>query len=144
MPAGQTGLYFPYYSSCNGCGETCSPVASERFAGGLSFRPCPYSVTVGYYGSDVPFPEAPVDTYRVTATGGPTTPGGTDQGRLMGVLTNPGDASTTTSWMPVRLTSYPFLPVQNRPVTWTFATFAPNSYDVDAFTVEYRHYGPAD
>ncbi len=146
LPAGQTGHYDPYFGGCNGCGETCRPVASERFADGLSFRPCPSTVgwaTIGHFGSDVPFPEAPVDSYRVTATGGPTTPGGTDGGRLAATPTNPGDASTTTPWRPVHLTSHPFLPDQDRPMIWTFATSESNSYDVAAFTVEYRHYVPA-
>jgi hypothetical protein len=121
-------------------------VASERFADGLSFRPCPTASgwhTAGYHGADVPFPEAAVDSYRVTATGGPTTPGGTDQGRLGGVLTNPGDASTSTPWMPVHLASHPFLPDQDRPITWSFTTDGTNSYDVATFTVEYRRYLPA-
>ena len=99
LPAGQTGHYDPYFGGCNGCGETCSPVASRALRGRARFRPCPSTVgwaTIGHFGSDVPFPEAPVDSYRVTATGGPTTPGGTDGGRLAATPTDPGDASTTT------------------------------------------------
>ena len=146
MPAGQTGHYDPYFGGCNGCTETCSPEASERFDDGLSFRPCPSTsgwATIGRFGSDVPFPEAPVDSFRVTATGGPTTPGGSDRGGIAGTPTNPGDASTTTPWRPVHLTSHPFLPDQDRPAIWTFSTSESNSYDVATFTLEYRHYVPA-
>jgi hypothetical protein len=146
LPASEALHYTPHFGGCNGCPETCGAGASERFAHGLSFRPCPPSFgwhTAGYYGSDVPFPEAPVDSYRVIASGGPTTPGGADQGRLAGVPTNPGDASTATPWIPVQLASHPFLPDQDRPVTWTFTTHGSNSYDVATFSVEYRHYVPA-
>lgn len=146
VAAARAGHYTPYFGGCNGCGESCSPVTSERFPDGLSFRPCsdPYSWgTVGYFGSDVPFPEAPVDSYRVSATGGPTTPGSSDQGRLSGTPIGPGDASATSPWSAVDLTGHPFLPAQDRPVTWTFATVPPNSYDVATFTVEYKHYVPA-
>ncbi len=147
VAAAQAGHYSPYFGGCNGCGESCGPVASERFPDGLSFRPCTapyYWGTAGYFGSDVPFPEAPVDSYRVTASGGPTTPGSSDQGRLSGTPIGPGDAAATTPWRSVDLTGDPFLPAQDRPVTWTFATVPPNSYDVATFTVEYKHYVPVD
>lgn len=146
VAAARAGHYTPYFGGCNGCGESCSPVASERFPDGLSFRPCTeryYWGTVGYFGSDVPFAEAPVDSYRVTATGGPTTPGSSDQGRLSGTPIGPGDASATTPWSAVSLTGHPFLPAQDRPVTWRFTTIPPNSYDAATFTVEYKHYVPA-
>jgi hypothetical protein len=146
VAAARAGRYTPYFGGCNGCGDSCSPVASDRFPDGLSFRPCadPFSWgTVGYFGSDVPFPEAPVDSYRVTATGGPTTPGSSDQGRLSGTTIGPGDSSATTPWTAVDLTGQPFLPALDRPVTWSFATSPPNSYDVASFTVEYKHYVPA-
>ena len=146
VAAARSGHYTPYFGGCNGCGESCSPVVSERFPDGLSFRPCSdpfYWGTAEYFGSDVPFPEAPVDSYRVTATGGPTMPGSSDQGRLSGTLIGPGDASVTTPWSAVDLTGHPFLPAQDRPVTWTFATSRPSSYDVASFTVEYKHYVPA-
>lgn len=146
VAAARAGGYTPYFGGCNGCGESCSPVGSDRFMDGLSFRPCSdpfYWGTVEYFGSDVPFPEAPVDSYRVTASGGPTTPGSSDQGRLGGTPIGPGDASATTPWSAVDLTGHPFLPAQDRPVAWTFATDRINSYDVATFTVEYRHYVPA-
>jgi hypothetical protein len=145
VPAGQASHYVPHFGGCNGCSETCAPVASERFTDGLSFRPCPRSVgwhTAGYYGADVPFPEAPVDSYRVTAMGGPTTPGGTDEGNLSG-STGSSDGSITGAWTPVHVTGHPFLPDQETPVTWTFTTHGSNSYDVATFTVEYRYYVPA-
>ena len=61
----------------------------------------------------------------------------------MGATTITGDGSTTSEWYPVHVTGHPFLPDQDRPVTWTFTTHRPNSYDVATFTVEYRHYLPA-
>lgn len=146
VAAARAGRYTPYFGTCLGCGESCSPVGSERFADGLSFRPCtePYLWgTAAYFGSDVPFAEAPVDSYRVTATGGPTTPGSSDQARLSGTPIGPGDASATTPWRAVDLTGDPFLLARDRPVTWTFTTLRPSSYDVATFTVEYRHYVPA-
>jgi hypothetical protein len=145
LPADQALHYRPHFGGCNGCPETCGPSASERFSGGLSYRPCPPTSgwhTVGYYGSDVPFPEAPVDRYRITATGGPTVPGGTDEGNLSGA-TGSGDGSITTAWTSAHTTGHPFLPDQDRPVTWTFATYGSNSYDVATFTIEYRYYQPA-
>ena len=128
------------------CRPNRSPHPALRRLQRLSFRPCPSTYgwhTAGYYGSDVPFPEAPVDRYRVTATGGPTAPGGADQGHFLGATTITGDGSTTSEWYPVHVTGHPVLPDQDRPVTWTFTTHRPNSYDVATFTVEYRHYLPA-
>jgi hypothetical protein len=63
----------------------------------------------------------------------------------------PGDATVTTAWQPVALTSYPFLPEAIQPVTWKFWTFGcpsclppptENSYDLASMTVEYRYYEP--
>ncbi len=144
VSAADAGHVRPYYGGCNGCGDVCSPVPSERYPGGLSFRPCTSPsdyATLGLYGSDVPFVEAPVDSYRITATGGPTTPGGDDQGSLSGTATEP-DGSTSTPWQAVRLTGRPFLPDQDRPVTWSFTTDGDDSYDLDTFTVDYRYYVP--
>ena len=91
----------------------------------------------------MPFDVAPVDSFRVTATGGPTEPGSPDTGYLSGTPTAPGDSSTTTPWLPVGLTGYPHLPHQDRPVSWRFGTWDGSSYDVATFAVEYRHYVPA-
>jgi flagellar hook assembly protein FlgD len=149
-PAADALSYEPYYGGCNGCGDVCAPVSSDRFAGGLSFRPCRNSYYYGARVADVassPEPPAPVDTYRVTATGGPTTPGSADVGRLYAggksTTTTPvGDGSATSPWVPVRLADYPFLPQAWSPVSWTFSTDDPNSYDVASFTVDYRYYVP--
>lgn len=146
VPAARAGRYRPYFGGCNGCGESCDPVASARFPDGLSFRPCTESWQWGaaeYFGSGVPFAVAPADSYRVTATGGPTVPGSPDQGHLDGTPIGPGDASATTRWQPVDLSGDPYLPARQQPVVWTFTTLRPSSYDLASFTVEYRHYVPA-
>ncbi len=80
-----------YDPSCLGCGEVCGPVASDRFPGGLSFRqPCNFGyAAVRYFAAAPPVVPAPVDAYRVTASGGPTTPGDTDVARFGG-----------SSWVP--------------------------------------------
>ena len=143
--AARARVYGPEFGGCNGCGESAGPVPSERFPDGLSFRAATESWqwgTAAYFGSDVPFAEAPVDTYRVTATGGPTVPVSPDQGRLDGIVVGPGDATVTTPWRSVNLTGDPFLPGMDLPVTWSFQTARDNSYDVATFTVEYRHYVP--
>lgn len=145
MAAGSAEHYGPYFGGCNGCGESAHPVPSERFPGGLSFRP-PTEYwqwgTADYFAQDVPFVEAPVDSYRVTAVGGPTIPGSLDHGRLSGIDTGPGDSTVTTPWLPVRLAGAPFLPEGAAPMTWDFQTTEDNSYDVATFTVDYRHYVP--
>jgi hypothetical protein len=148
LAAGDIAGFDPNYDpGCNGCGEGCGPTPSARFPGGESFGPCDaygyHPPTFRYYGTDVPFAEAPIDSYRITATGGPTTAGATDVGWLDTVQTAPGDGSTAGSWRVVDLEGGPFLPRLDTPVTWLFATEYPNSYDVASFTVEYRHYVPA-
>ena len=134
-----------YNPSCLGCGEVCGPVPSDRFAGGLSFRqPCSFGyAAVGYFAASPPFVPAPVDAFRVTATGGPTTPGGTDIAHFGGLVLGPGDASATTPWTTVDLDANPYLPEARRPVTWGVSTSDQNDYDIASFTVEYRYYVPA-
>jgi len=132
---------------CLGCYDICPPVASERFLEGLSFRPCGSPLTAGWaqvahLGIDVPFAAAPVDSFRVTASGGPTTPGSGDVGYLDGITVGPGDASATAPWSTVELVTEPFLPDRDRPAHWSFRTAASTSYDVATFTVDYRHYVP--
>ena len=143
-PAGEVATYQPYYGGCNDC-AACAPVASERFDGGLSFRECDFenADTAGFFASDVPFDEAPIDRFRITSMGGPTEPGSSDTGNLNGTPTAVGDSSTTSGWQPVRLTTYPHLPSRDRPVSWTFGTSHDESYDVATFAVEYRHWVPA-
>ena len=133
-----------YDPSCNGCGEVCGPVPSDRFPGGLSFRqPCSFGyAAVRYFGAAPPFVPAPVDDFRITATGGPTTPGAPDTGELSGVVTGPGDTTVTTPWTPVDLRHHPYVPDGDQPVWWSFSTSELNSYDVASFTVEYRYYVP--
>jgi hypothetical protein len=136
----RTGSISP--PGCNGCGEGCSPVDSDRFPGGLSFRDC---LGYGYdaqsyarFALPLPFAAAPVDTYRVTATGGPPTAGGTGAGKLSGLTMGPGDATVTTGWGSVDLSHYPYLPEQDLAATWGFTTT--QDYDLASFTVEYQHY----
>ena len=69
--------------ACNGCGEACGPVPSDRFPDGLSFRqPCSFSSlggwpTVRFFGASPPLTPAPADSFLASpSTGGPTTPGG--------------------------------------------------------------------
>jgi hypothetical protein len=147
VPAAQAlGYLPPSPPSCNGCGEGCGPVPSTRFTDGLSFPVCSlYSydaATDRHFTMPVPFAAAPVDTYRVTAAGGPTVAGADDFGRLDGVIIGPGDASATTAFEPVSLSAVPYLTEQVRPVAWSFSTDGGNSYDVATFTVEYRRYVP--
>ena len=140
-------FYVLFPPGCNGCGEGCSPVPSQRFAGGLSFPDCPG------YGYDAPTYEwfavrpdivaAPVDSYRVSMTGGPTTPGGADIGRLDGQDVGPGDVTVAGEWRPLDLHNFPFLPNRSTVLSWVFSTWELNSYDVATFTVEYRYYVPA-
>lgn len=134
-----------YDPACNGCGEVCGPVASQRFPGGLSFlQPCSFGyAAVRHFGAAPPVTPAPVDAFRVTATGGPTTPGDTDIARFDELTVGPGDVSVTTSWEPVDLAHYPYLPDAQKPVTWSVSTSEENDYDIATFTVEYRHYVPA-
>ena len=120
---------------------------SERFPGGLSFRqPCSNGTldwpTVRFFGASPPLTPAPTDSFRVTATGGPTTPGGSDWGTLYGVVMGPGDATVSTPWRPVDLTHHPYLPDATQPVNWSFSTSQNNNYDLASFTVEYRYYTP--
>jgi hypothetical protein len=131
--------------SCLGCGEVCGPVLSDRFPGGLSFRqPCDFGyAAVRYFAAPAPVVPAPVDAFRVTATGGPTTPGDTDTAKLAGLVLGPGDASVTTPWEDVDLDAYPYLPDAQRPLTWDVSTSDQNDYDIASFTLEYRYYVPA-
>jgi hypothetical protein len=143
--AADVDTFREFDGGCNGC-ATCRPVLSARFQGGLSFPPCDYesAATAGYFATDVPFAPAPVDAYRITATGGPTEAGAPDTGNLYGTPTTPGDTSTVSGWLPVALSRYPQLPEQRHPASWWFQTRNGSSYDVATFTVEYRHYVPVD
>ncbi len=145
--------YISSGGGCNDCGVHVEPVASDRFPGGLSFRPTgpdlsgldrPVSIDVTMPAPVLP---APVDTYRVSATGGPTTVGGADIGVLSTddnyTKTAVGDSTTTTAWSKVHLNRYPYLPKATQPVVFGFSTTPPASYDVSSFMIEYRYYVPA-
>ncbi len=145
--------YISSSGGCNDCGVHVEPVASKRFPGGLSFRPTgpdrsgldrPVSIDLTMPAPVLP---APVDTYRVSAAGGPTTVGGADIGTLSAngqyTETAVGDSTTTTEWAKVHLNRYPYLPAGTQPVEFGFSTTPPASYDVASFTIEYRYYVPA-
>lgn len=143
VAAAHADRYSPHHGGCLGCGDFCAPVPSERFVDGLSFRPCAYWTSVqATFAADVPFAAAPVDTYRITAAGGPTTPGSADEAGFGDGL-GPGDDTAATPWRNVVLSGHPFFPTRTRPVTWGVHVDKPNSYDIATFTVEYRHYVPA-
>jgi flagellar hook assembly protein FlgD len=138
---GQGPVYDP---SCLGCGEVCGPVPSDRFPDGLSFRqPCSFGyAAVEYFAAAPPDVPAPVDAYRVSATGGPTTPGDSDVAHFDDLVLGPGDATATTPWEQVDLDAYPYLPDAGRPMRWAVSTSQENDYDISTFTLEYRYYVP--
>jgi len=133
-----------YDPGCNGCGEVCGPVPSDRYPGGLSFRhPCDFGyAAVRYFGAAPPLVPAPVDAFRVTATGGPTTPGDTDIAHFDAMVMGPGDATVTTPWEDVNLKNHPYLPDAEHPIAWAVSTSDQNDYDIASFTLEYRYYVP--
>ena len=83
-----------------------------------------------------------MDSWRVSATGGPTIPGDTDVGSLSGVTMGPGDVTVTTPWRQVDLLNQPYVPDGAQPAVWSFSTDGDNEFDVASFTVEYRYYVP--
>jgi hypothetical protein len=145
VAAGAATTYSPEYSpGCNDCGMSCRATPSRRFPGGVSFHGCTsFSFATTYFVATPPLTAAPVDTFRITATGGPSTPGSDDVGSIAGQTIGPGDASATTPWRRVRLNVPPYLSGQQRAVTFWFGTSDDNSYDVATFTIEYRYYVPA-
>ncbi len=139
VPAASATRYVP--AGCSTCGHGCSPVASDRFPGGLSFRPCSGTTPDprAWFSAAPPVTPAAVDTFRITASGGPTTPGTSDVGSVSGYVTvGPGDATATTPW----LASTQSLPDGQAAATWGFSTGGGDAYDVASFTVEYRYYVP--
>lgn len=140
--------YTPSYGGCNGCADTCDPVASERFARGLSYRPCPDTWgTISRDALGPPFAAAPVDSFRVGVTGGPTTPGASDAGSLVVGSTATevtGEGTTLSGWHRVVLDDAPYLSQGWYATSWDFYTSAPASYDVASFTIEYQHYVPVE
>lgn len=148
VAAADAGSYAPYFGGCNGCPEYCGPVSSDRFPAGLSFRhPCEnlpdyFHSAAKYFAAEVPVTLAPIDSYRILATGGPAEAGSEDTGELSGAQVGPGDGTFTTPWRGVDLTDHPYL-TTGQPAVWRFST-RQGSYDVASFTVEYRHYVPAE
>ncbi|GAA4715553.1 FlgD immunoglobulin-like domain containing protein [Nocardioides conyzicola] len=130
---GKTPCADPY--SSQGCGFTFhEPVPSERFTGGLSFR-------AGTGTAELIFPvggETGHERFRVTATGGPTTPGDQDVASLSGTQMQ-GDGSFTTGWHPVTLAAGAL----QAEGFWVTSTSNGNDYDVASFTVEQTYFAPA-
>jgi len=144
VPAASATRYVPA-----GCGTLCTggctPTDSGRFPGGLSFVACPDpdKGTRAWFTAAPPVLASPADTFRVTATGGPSTPGGDDVGSLTGyVSVGPGDGSATTPWLSPSLDAPPYLPDRATPVAWGFATQDGDAFDVASFTVAYRYWVP--
>ncbi|MFC7497567.1 MULTISPECIES: hypothetical protein [unclassified Nocardioides] len=159
------------YCAGNYCGEVprCAPVASERFAGGESFRSnaedCRFwtpAQAFRHYGftPDLPAGSTRFDRFRVTATGGPTTAGAADTGTV-GIATSrsiafhgdgpsatlAGDASVTTDWTTVRpdVELYPNDPSLNGNARMRWYAGAPGDgrYDIASYTLDYTYYAPA-
>jgi hypothetical protein len=141
---------------CNvDCGEfqNCGQVVQPgRFGpGSLSYRSaddCPHDPPFASSSQGLEFdPDvAALGSFRVTAYGGPTTPGASDQGELLveypdfaptSTGTDTSDHETTSQWAPIdgRYGAGPS-------ISWSFQTRGTNSYDVAWFRVEYVVYQP--
>lgn len=135
LPAVQWG---PVATPCSYPGpQICiyqPPVASDRFPGGMSFR-SGAGPADGIYTVQA---ETGHEQLRVTATGGPTTPGDPDTASLNGTQMQ-GDGSFTTPWIPIKL-SPSGLMAQG---SWAVRTAGGNDYDVATFTVEQTYFAPA-
>jgi len=148
LPAGQwQGRGLPSGNTCGlesaqGCGDpvTCSPVPSDRFAGGLSFRGTCASTAL-WDGAGQLYSvqgETGHEQFRVTATGGPRVPGATDTATLNAVQLQ-GDGSFTTPWIQVT----PISGTLRSQGSWTVRSRPASSYDIASFTVEQTYYAPA-
>jgi hypothetical protein len=141
-------IYMPLYDpGCNGCGEDMdcgTVVAPGRFGdGSLSYRSAdtctdgrsPWA-SQSHVASYARVPA--VGEHRVTAYGGPTTPGGPDQGVLVldannRVATGPDatDHETTSPWVLAALPG-----ATSDQVVWSFRAEGTASYDVAWYRVE--------
>jgi hypothetical protein len=148
LPAVQWG---PVATPCSYPGpQIClyqPPVASDRFPGGLSFRSGSGPWSGSAAGIFTVQAETGHEQFRVTATGGPATPGDPDTALLNNIQMQ-GDGSFTTPWLPITLSS------SQKPVryagpslglmaqgAWNVTTG--NDYDVASFTVEQTYFAPA-
>ena len=133
-----------YDPSCLGCGEVCGPVPSDRFPGGLSFRqPCSFGyAAVEYFAAAPTRRPRSVDAYRVSATGGPSTPGDSDVAQLRRPRPRSWgrDRDDAVGARRPRRLSVP--PDARRPMSWAVSTSQENDYDISSFTLEYRYYVP--
>lgn len=145
----------PHYPpGCNGCGEdtTCGDVvAPGRFGtGSLSYRSADtctefyYEKAAREYHEALYSPAPAGGNYRLIAYGGPTTPGGPDQGALLlgfdvrvPTGADTADHETATPWVAPsqrwRTSSAAF---------WGFETLGHDAYDVAWFRVEVTTYRP--
>jgi hypothetical protein len=144
--AAATGPHPTVDPGCNGCLEVCPPVPSDRYPNGLSFlQPCDFGyASVRWFGAGPPFAPAPVDSFRVSATGGPPVPGGSGVGYLDEIAMGPGDTTVSTPWRQVDLVHHPYVPDGTQPMSWAFSTSQGNDYDVATFTLDYRYYAPVE
>lgn len=147
VPAASS-IYTPLYDpGCNGCGEDMdcgTVVAPGRFGdGSLSYR----SADTCTDGRSASASEAHTATYlrapavgehRVTAYGGPSTPGGPDQGTLVldaatwvATGSDTTDHETTSPWAPS-----PSPGATSERTVWAFRTDGTASYDVAWYRVE--------
>jgi hypothetical protein len=143
----------PHYpAACNGCGDdtTCGDVITPgRFGtGSLSYRSadtCTYLEMAAREYHEALYSPAPAGgDYRLTAYGGPATPGGQDQGALLlgfevrvptGADTS--DHETSTPW------TAPSDRWRTASATyWGFETLDHAAYDVAWFRVEVTTYRP--
>ena len=126
----------------------CPPAPSGRFDGGVTVAVhdgCEHALFRPKV--DLPFRLDPSSSWRVSVTGGPTTPGEPDSGvislradpSVAQTPTAPGDATTTTPWGQVARYEWA------RPQGWVFYLMVggpDTSYDVASFTIEVRRYLP--
>ncbi|MFC6344734.1 hypothetical protein ACFP8W_22330, partial [Nocardioides hankookensis] len=137
LPTGQLGAgtnacsYPPTPQIC----LTHGPVASDRFPGGWSYR----SEGSGTAQSvNAVYGETGHEQFRVTVTGGPTTPGDPDTAMLSGTQMQ-GDGSFMSGWIPItmsdlRLKAYG---------AWSVTTQGGNDYDTESVTIEQTYFAPA-
>jgi len=136
LPAAQWGAGA---NACNypGGPQICTahgPVASDRYPGGWSFRSASGAAQSIYTVNA----DTGHEKFRVTATGGPTTPGDPDTASLNETPMQ-GDGTFATGWIPITMTANR-LQAQG---LWSVTTRGGNDYDIASYTVEQTYFAPA-
>ncbi|KQW43996.1 hypothetical protein ASC77_21625 [Nocardioides sp. Root1257] len=125
-----------------GCGtDSCGPVGSDRYADGLSFRSGPGCGAGATHPSTADFlavGDTGHEQIRVTATGGPSTPGAPDTASLSGT-TMQGDGSFVSPWIPLHVPHGGLTAAG----VWSVTTQSGAAYDVASFSVEQTYFAPA-